>query len=331
MEGVIGRFGTALGGVVVALGLVLAVQAQEAKKEAPKDLVLKGDAKCTRCHDAEDEYPVLAIAKTRHGVNADQRTPTCTSCHGDSENHINKPADAKERPKPDRIFKRNNDTTPPNVQVAACLTCHQGGNRIHFQGSGHERSQLSCASCHTVHAARDQVLVKETQAGVCFTCHKEKRAQIFGFSTHPLRTGWMTCSSCHQPHGSVSEFNLIQQHGQRDLLHVPRGQARPVPLGASAGTGELRRMPQPARRQQPVATEGARAVPLPAVPFGLRTSEHPLQRQQHSALPGIDGGCAHRAGCPDARSGVRELPLQGPREQPSVRPFLCSLSVSGSR
>ena len=126
MEGVIGRFGTALGGVVVALGLVLAAQAQEAKKEAPKDLVLKGDAKCTRCHDAEDEYPVLAIAKTRHGVNADQRTPTCTSCHGESENHINKPADAKERPKPDRVFKRNNDTTPPNVQVAACLTCHAG-------------------------------------------------------------------------------------------------------------------------------------------------------------------------------------------------------------
>jgi len=208
MEGVIGRFGTALGGVVVALGLVLAAQAQEAKKEAPKDLVLKGDAKCTRCHDAEDEYPVLAIAKTRHGVNADQRTPTCTSCHGESENHINKPADAKERPKPDRIFIRNNDTTPPQVQNAACLTCHSGGSRVHFQGSGHERSQLSCASCHTVHAARDQVLVTQTQAGVCFTCHKEKRAQIFSFSTHPLRTGWMTCSSCHQPHGSVAEANL---------------------------------------------------------------------------------------------------------------------------
>ena len=289
MKGVIGRFGTALGGVVVALGLVLAAQAQEAKKEAPKDLVLKGDAKCTRCHDAEDEYPVLAIAKTRHGVNADQRTPTCTSCHGESENHINKPADAKERPKPDRVFKRNNDTTPPNVQVAACLTCHEGGNRIHFQGSGHERSQLTCASCHTVHAARDQVLVTQTQAGCLLHLPQGKASPDLRLldppAAHRLDDLLVLPSAARLGLGVQPD----QEHGQRDLLHVPRGQARPVPLGASAGTRELCRLPQPARREQPVAAEGARAVPLPAVPFGLRTSEHALQRQQHSALPGVDG------------------------------------------
>jgi DmsE family decaheme c-type cytochrome len=179
-------------------------------KKPPPDLVMRGDAKCTRCHDAEDSPELLQIGKTRHGMNADQRTPTCTSCHGESDNHINKPADAKVRPKPDRVFKRNNDTTSPEQQNAVCLTCHQGGDRIHFQGSAHERAQLACASCHTVHAPRDQVLVKATQAGVCFTCHKDKRADIFRFSTHPLRTGWMACSSCHQPHGSVGEFNLIK-------------------------------------------------------------------------------------------------------------------------
>jgi len=178
--------------------------------KSDKDLVLRGDAKCTRCHDAEDSPEILQIGKTRHGMNSDLRTPTCTSCHGESENHINKPADAKVRPKPDRIFKRNNETTSPQEQVATCLQCHQGGNRIHFQGSAHERNQLSCASCHTVHAPRDQVLVKATQAGVCFTCHQDKRADMFRFSTHPLRTGWMACSSCHQPHGSIGEFNLIR-------------------------------------------------------------------------------------------------------------------------
>jgi len=181
----------------------------DAKKPRP-DLVLRGDAKCTRCHDEEDSPEIIQIGKTRHGMNADRRTPTCTSCHGESDNHINKPADAKVRPKPDRIFTRNNDTTPPEEQNAACLTCHQGGDRIHFQGSAHERAQLACASCHTVHAPRDQVLVKATQAGVCFTCHQDKRADIFRFSSHPLRTGWMSCSSCHNPHGSVGEFNLIK-------------------------------------------------------------------------------------------------------------------------
>jgi DmsE family decaheme c-type cytochrome len=204
-------------GTLAAMALLLCAGGAAAQgtggseaRKPPPDLVMRGDAKCTRCHDAEDSPELLQIGKTRHGMNADQRTPTCTSCHGESDNHINKPADATVRPKPDRVFKRNNDTTSPQEQNAVCLTCHQGGNRIHFQGSAHERAQLACASCHTVHAPRDQVLVKATQAGVCFTCHKDKRADIFRFSTHPLRTGWMACSSCHQPHGSVGEFNLIK-------------------------------------------------------------------------------------------------------------------------
>lgn len=184
------------------------VQQAPAKLSRP-DLVLRGDARCTRCHDAEDSPQVLAIGQTRHGVKADARTPTCTSCHGESENHVSRPGGGQ-RPKPDRIFKRNNETTPAEVQNGACLTCHQGGSRVHWQGSGHSRSQLACASCHSIHVPRDQVLVTQTQAGVCFTCHQDKRADIFRFSTHPLRTGFMTCSSCHAPHGSVTEPNLIR-------------------------------------------------------------------------------------------------------------------------
>ena len=65
-----------------------------------KDLVLAGDAKCTRCHDENDTFPVLAIGKTKHGTRADARTPTCTSCHGESDGHINKPASGA-RPKPE--------------------------------------------------------------------------------------------------------------------------------------------------------------------------------------------------------------------------------------
>src|SRR5688572_16814542 len=75
-----------------------------------KDLVLRGDAVCTRCHNEGDEYPVLAIGKTKHGTMADARTPTCTSCHGLSDRHVNRPADAKERPKPDRTFGKTSKT-----------------------------------------------------------------------------------------------------------------------------------------------------------------------------------------------------------------------------
>src|SRR6185295_17617974 len=123
-----------LEGLVVALAGALLMSnalAQEAKPEAKpeaeakaevkerKDLVLKGDAKCTRCHDEGDDYPVLAIGKTRHGTVADGRTTSCTSCHGDSPTHIDKPASSAERPKPDRTFRKTS-TTPIQERNEAC-------------------------------------------------------------------------------------------------------------------------------------------------------------------------------------------------------------------
>ena len=67
-----------------ALALALPVGAADKTDEkAPdKDIVLRGDAKCTRCHSVEDNPDLFAIGKTRHGTVADGRTPTCTSCHG---------------------------------------------------------------------------------------------------------------------------------------------------------------------------------------------------------------------------------------------------------
>ncbi len=148
-----------------------------------QDLVLKGDAQCTRCHDEGDDYPVLAIGKTRHGTVADGRTPTCTSCHGASESHMNK-GEAIERPKVERSFGKKS-TTPMEERSAACLTCHQGGKRMHWQMSAHAGRDVSCTSCHQVHTAHDKARDKQTQTEVCFACHKEQRAQLNRPSRHP--------------------------------------------------------------------------------------------------------------------------------------------------
>ena len=130
----------------LALALAGAVFVSDAVAQR-QDKVLKGDAQCTRCHDETEEYPVLAIAKTKHGTLADGRTPTCTSCHGVSDLHVNRPPDAKERPKPDRMFGKN-ATTPIAERNQACLTCHQGGKRIHWQLSAHAGRDVACSSCH---------------------------------------------------------------------------------------------------------------------------------------------------------------------------------------
>jgi len=100
---------------------------------ARKDLVLRGDAQCTRCHDAEDNPKILEIGMTKHGVRGDGRTPTCTSCHGPSEAHLNR-GSAAERPKPDRMFTKN-ASTPYEQRTEACLNCHRGTALCHQKAS----------------------------------------------------------------------------------------------------------------------------------------------------------------------------------------------------
>jgi DmsE family decaheme c-type cytochrome len=187
--------------------------------EAPKDLVLKGDAKCTRCHDAEDNPQILAIGKTKHGTIADARTPTCTSCHGESETHVNKPANAVERPHPDRMFTKRS-STPIAERNDACMSCHRRDSaRSHWQGSQHQNAEVACTSCHQIHAQHDAVRVKLTQPQVCFTCHKEQRAMINRPSRHPIPEGKVVCSDCHNPHGSVGP-KLVKRDSVNDTCYT---------------------------------------------------------------------------------------------------------------
>ncbi len=191
--------------MVLALGISAAAHAADKadeKKAAPVDMVLKGDAKCTRCHDETESYPVLSIGKTKHGVKADGRTPTCTSCHGESRAHEENPQGLRDRPKVDRNFKKGS-TTPVEVQNESCMSCHQGGKRMHWAGSQHASGDVACTSCHQMHTQHDKVRDKKTQGEVCYTCHKEQRAQSFRASHHPIKEGKVGCADCHNPHGST--------------------------------------------------------------------------------------------------------------------------------
>jgi DmsE family decaheme c-type cytochrome len=161
---------------------------------------------CKACH-----APYYETYKShRHGVKGDARTPAnageCAACHGDGTAHVK----AGGGRGVGGIVNPGSKTLSAEEKGKICLACHENEARIHWQGSLHDRSQVSCTNCHKLHVERDPVLVKETQASVCFTCHKEQRAAMLRFSAHPLRTGWMACSSCHAPHGSVAEHNLVR-------------------------------------------------------------------------------------------------------------------------
>ncbi len=196
-----------LQGLILALGITTVIPATAAEEAPSKDMVLKGDASCTICHDETDNYPVLAIGKTKHGTVADQRTPTCTSCHGESIGHRKQSSKVK----PDRTFGKKAETSA-EVQNQACMTCHQGGKLIQWAGSTHASRDATCTSCHQVHTARDKVRDKVTQSQVCFTCHQDKRAEINRPSHHPITEGKVACSDCHNPHGSAGRADMVRDN-----------------------------------------------------------------------------------------------------------------------
>ena len=164
---------------------------------------------CLNCHD---DPKVTGVLHTAHAVKGDPATGVaaegCQSCHGDSAAHIVKPAEGQPRPPPEIVFSGPN-VSPVENRTQACLGCHEGGARMHWQGSQHASSDITCTNCHNSHPVKDPVLSAATQAPVCFTCHAEQRSAALKPSHHPVTEGQMSCSDCHNPHGSTGPNLLI--------------------------------------------------------------------------------------------------------------------------
>jgi DmsE family decaheme c-type cytochrome len=68
-------------------------------------------------------------------------------------------------------------------------------------------------------------LAKPTQIETCGTCHLQKRAQQMRSSHMPLREGKMTCTSCHNPHGTVSQ-SLLKETSINDTCFTCHAEKR---------------------------------------------------------------------------------------------------------
>jgi DmsE family decaheme c-type cytochrome len=188
------------------LGALAALPVASSAADAPRaKAALNKDAVCTKCHDETEQAPVLSMYQTKHGVRGDARAPTCQSCHGESERHVKgEGSGAALRPVPDIVYKKGAYTkTGEKPRQDQCLTCHQGGNRTHWDGGQHQANGVACNDCHKVHKAQDPTMAKATQAEVCYNCHKKQRAETHRISTHPIDAGKVACSDCHNPHGST--------------------------------------------------------------------------------------------------------------------------------
>jgi len=187
---------------------------------------LKKDAICTRCHDESEPAPILSLYQTKHGVRGDPRTPNCQTCHGESEKHLKGDPNVKGRVAPDIIFKKGAYAmSDDKVRAGQCLSCHKGTNRINWDGGQHQNNQVACNDCHKVHAPADKVLSKMTQTEVCFTCHKEQRADSHKISTHPIDAAKVVCSDCHNPHGS-SGPKLLKKNTVNETCYTCHAEKR---------------------------------------------------------------------------------------------------------
>lgn len=168
----------------------------------------KGADTCLGCHDESWAYPIFPIFKSKHGNRADKRTPfaglQCEACHGPGAKHA-ETADKNAI----NSFKPTSFLSPED-RNKVCLGCHSGNSRSGWHASTHANNSLACTNCHKLHAERDPVLSKATQAEVCYTCHKKQRADFTKPSTHPVRFGKIACSDCHSPHGSTAPAMLVK-------------------------------------------------------------------------------------------------------------------------
>jgi DmsE family decaheme c-type cytochrome len=184
-------------------------KAKAARAAAPVgevDAHAVGSQVCNTCHAvqaAKFAQTVMGkIGKVRKG------TMECENCHGPGSLHVKAGGG---RGVGGMITFRNDDPTrTPEENNAICLACHERGDRTLWRGSTHEVRGVACTNCHTVmiNVTPKFQLNKLTEMDTCFQCHKNKRAEIWRSSHMPVREGKMTCSTCHNPHGSYGEALL---------------------------------------------------------------------------------------------------------------------------
>jgi DmsE family decaheme c-type cytochrome len=198
---------TSVGGAVPARspGLAVPATSQAAPAQAPAQPAAgyAGSEACTTCHDQGE-----SLKGTAHAQMLNPRTPAathgCESCHGPGQAHIDDEA---------KGHIRKFAQLSPGEASATCLSCHNRGNHAGWEGSAHDRRNLSCTTCHSVHAPKSAArqLVKANETELCATCHRVQVVKTErGVAHMPVREGKMSCSSCHNPHGSVTNVKALK-------------------------------------------------------------------------------------------------------------------------
>ncbi|MBK9130584.1 MAG: DmsE family decaheme c-type cytochrome [Gammaproteobacteria bacterium] len=167
-----------------------------AHAEVAGDAIFIGGDECRACHKGQERSYLAG----RHGKiftlnpRDARESHGCEACHGPGSRHIQVVGELDSQgPLHIRSFK---DSAVAIESSQACLGCHEQAERLHWRGSTHEMSGVTCTSCHKIHGESPVPTME-----ICLDCHKSQRAKLQRTAHMPLREGKVTCMNCHNPHG----------------------------------------------------------------------------------------------------------------------------------
>ena len=184
--------------------LLLALLAFPHRAQAiPPEATYAGEKTCIKCHDIEARH----FSHTRH-AKAFRQNPrnelegrVCEACHGPGSLHAKR---GNEKIRDYLVGFTRDWGTPLEEQNAACMSCHKGGERLHWAGSAHDSAKVACSDCHNAMGrfSATGLLRNASVTETCQTCHGQQRAEFRKRSHMPVPEGKMSCADCHSPHGS---------------------------------------------------------------------------------------------------------------------------------
>lgn len=156
-----------------------------------------GSAVCKTCHPAvwATFYKNPHYKSIASGTATPDRTG-CESCHGPGKAHV----EARGGKQTIIAFS----LLTPAQTLDNCLRCHTKDlSRSEIRRSEHTMADVACTSCHSIHRSPTQkALLAKNQTNLCYDCHAPVRAQFNMPSKHRVNEGVMTCTDCHNPHGT---------------------------------------------------------------------------------------------------------------------------------
>jgi DmsE family decaheme c-type cytochrome len=180
--------------------LVAAAWAQSGPPQTPANPTSPqyvGSAVCKTCHpDVWASFYKNPHYKSIASGTARPEHTGCEGCHGPGKAHV----EARGGKATIVAFSE----LPPKGVLDNCLNCHaKDVNRAEIRRSEHTQNDVVCTSCHSIHRpVSTKALLAKKQADLCYNCHGPVRAQFNMPSKHRVNEGVMTCTDCHNPHGT---------------------------------------------------------------------------------------------------------------------------------